>query len=327
MRSILFLGCALPLLGSCGPEAAKPAAPPAHSEVVGHETELLRLTLTRQAQRRLGIETTRIGADSAGARRETSGEIVVPAGAGGVPTSSLSNVAQIGTQQIAADGEIARSRAQSGLARVALARADALVREEAGSIRARDEAAAALATAQAAVDAAIAQRRLLGPAVGTMAKMARVWVRVPVFGTDMGAIERGRAVDIRPLGADGPPRAARPVEAPPSANAVAGTVDLYFALDNRDRAYRIGQRVAVALPLAGRAETGLAVPTSAIVTDIYGGDWVYQRTTPDSFVRRRIEIASTADGRAILSRGLSRGDEIVTVAAAELFGTEFGVAH
>ncbi|MEG3125442.1 efflux RND transporter periplasmic adaptor subunit [Sphingomonas sp. GB1N7] len=327
MRSILLFSGVIEMLCACGQQGAKPAVAPVHTETVGRETELLRLTLTPQAQQRLGIATVRVGADSAAARRETSGEIVVPAGAGGVPTGSLSNVAQIGAAQVAAEGEIARARAQARLARVALGRAEALVREEAGSVRARDEAAAALATAQAAVDAALAQRRLLGPAVGAMANMASVWVRVPVFGTDMGSVERSRAVEVRPLGGDGPPRAARPVQAPPSANALAGTVDLYYALDNRDGAYRVGQRVAIALPLAGRAQSGLAVPISAIVTDIYGGDWVYQRTAPDSFVRRRIEIASTANGRAILSRGLTRGDEIVTVAAPELFGTEFGVAH
>lgn len=154
MRSILYLGGCIPLLAACGQQGTKPTTPPVHIEVIGHETELLRLTLTPQAQQRLGIVTVRVGTDSAAARRETSGEIVVPAGAGGVPTGSLSNVAQIGTQQVAADGEIARARAQAQLARVALGRAEALVREEAGSVRARDEAAATLATAQAAVNAA-----------------------------------------------------------------------------------------------------------------------------------------------------------------------------
>ena len=119
----------------------------------------------------------------------------------------------------------------------------------------------------------------------------------------------------------------RPVDAPPSANAVAGTVDLYFALDNRDRAYRVGQRVSVALPLAGGRSEGLSVPTSAILRDIYGGEWVYAKTEADTYVRQRIEVAATEGGRAILSRGLRPGTLVVTAGAAELFGTEFGVAH
>ncbi|WP_404366117.1 efflux RND transporter periplasmic adaptor subunit [Sphingomonas sp. MMS24-J45] len=262
-----------------------------------------------------------------GLTRDTSGEIVVPGGVGGVPINSVSNLQQLGTQQVAADGEVARSRAQLRLARIALDRAAALVREEAGSVRARDEAAAQLATAKAAADAASAQRRLLGPPIRLLASQSIVWVRVPVFGSDVGAIERGHAAMVRPLGRNGATRAARPVQAPPSANAVAGTVDLYFELNNRDRAYRVGQRVGVTLPIAGGRTQGLSLPTSAIVRDIYGGEWVYAKTSPDIFLRQRIEVASTKDDRVILARGLTPGAEVVTAGAAELFGTEFGVAH
>lgn len=323
------LSICVPLLAlaACG-SPSQPAKPsPAKADPVAHEAELLKLTLTREAQNRLGLATMRIGSGSASANRETSGEIVVPAGAGGVPTNSVSNLQQLGTQQVAADGEVARTRAQVRLGRIALARAEALVREEAGSVRGRDEAAAALATAQAAADAAVAQRRLLGPAIRSLDSQATLWVRVPVFGTDVETVQRARAATVRPLGDTGAPRAARPVQAPPSANAVAGTVDLYFAIDNRDRAYRVGQRVGVMLPIAGGTQQGLSVPTSAIVRDIYGGEWVYLKTAPDTFVRQRIEVASTAGDRSILARGLANGAEVVTTGTAELFGTEFGVAH
>lgn len=327
MPSSVYRMVPLLMIAGCGSQSAPPHSAPVKAEAVAHESDLLRLTLTREAQARLGIATVRVGTGTAAATRETSGEIVVPAGAGGVPTNSVSNLQQLGVQQVAADGEVARTRAQVRLARIALARASALVREEAGSVRGRDEAAAALATAQAAADAAVAQRRLLGPAVAALGNQASLWVRVPVFGTDVGAIERGRAVLVRPLGSSGAARAARPVQAPPSANAVAGTVDLYFAIDNRDRAYRVGQRVGVTLPLAGGSRDGLSVPNSAIVRDIYGGEWVYTKTGPDTFVRQRIEVALTDGDRAILSRGLSGGAEVVTAGAAELFGSEFGVAH
>ncbi|OYY79735.1 MAG: membrane fusion protein MtrC [Sphingomonas sp. 28-62-20] len=325
-RSNLLLVAAC-LLTACGSKSTTSPPAPAKAEAVAHESDLLRLTLTREAQVRLGITTVRAGTSSASVTRATSGEIVVPAGAGGVPTNSMSNLQQLGIQQVAADGEAARTRAQLRLARIAFDRAAALVREEAGSLRARDEAAAALAAAKAAADAARAQRRLLGPSIRSLADQSTLWVRVPVFGSDVGAVERGRAAMIRPLGDTGAARAARPVQAPPSANAVAGTVDLYFALDNRDRAYRVGQRVGVTLPIASGTNDGLSLPTSAIVRDIYGGEWVYAKTAPGAFIRQRIEVASTQGDRAILSRGLTPGAEVVTAGAAELFGTEFGVAH
>lgn len=326
MRNLLVL--ALPILAAaCGESGSKPATPPSHAELIAHETELLKLTLTPEAQRRLGIETLRVGGGSAQRMRPVAGEIVVPPmTANGVPTNSLSNLQQIGSQQAVADGEVARTEAQARLARIALNRAEALVREEAGSVRARDEAAAALAAANATADAARQQRRLLGPAVGALGNQARLWVRASVFASDLAGLQRGAQAMVRPLGAEGVSRAAQPVQAPPSANGAAGTVDVYYALENRDRAFRVGQRVSVDLPLEGRS-SGLSVPSSAILRDIYGGEWVYCRTGKDTFVRQRIEVASEKDGRALLSRGLQAGAEIVTVGAAELFGTEFGAAH
>lgn len=326
MRNLLFL--ALPVIAAgCGDSGSKSAPPPAHAELIAHETELLKLTLTPGAQRRLGIKTERVGGGSARRVRQAAGEIVVPPmTANGVPTNSLSNLQQIGSGQAVADGEVARTRAQARLAHIALNRAEALVREEAGSVRARDEAAAALAAADAAADAARQQRRLLGPAVGALGNQAHLWVRASVFASDLAGLARSAKAMVRPLGAEGESRAAQPVQAPPSANGTAGTVDIYYMLDNRDRAFRVGQRVSVDLPLTGQSR-GLSVPSSAILRDIYGGEWVYCRTGKDTFVRQRIEVASEKDGRALLSRGLQAGVEVVTVGAAELFGTEFGAAH
>jgi hypothetical protein len=244
-----------------------------------------------------------------------------------------------------------------------LDRADALVKAEAGSVRGRDEAAAALATARAAADVARAQRRLLGPAVAAMGRQPTLWVRVPVFGSDIAAVARSAAAMVRPLAAsmvrplaasmvrplaasmvrplaasmvrpladaNDAPSPARPVVAPPSANAMAGTTDLFYALDNRAGRWRVGQRVAVALPMGGTT-TGMTVPTAAIVRDINGGEWVYRQTSPNVFVRQRIAVASVTGGTALLAGGLAGGlapgAEIVTDGAAELFGTEFGTPH
>ncbi|MDV5825534.1 MULTISPECIES: efflux RND transporter periplasmic adaptor subunit [Sphingomonadales] len=315
------------ILAACGGEPSKPAAPPSHAETIAHETELLKLTLTPQAQQRLGIGLARVGDGSASAQRQVAGEIVVPpTSANGVPVNSLTNLQQVGAQQAAADAELARATAQARLARIALNRAESLVREEAGSVRARDEAAAALAAAQAALGAARQQRQLLGPSVSSLGSQATLWVRAAVFGSDVGNVRRDGAATITMLGAGGAPRLARPVQAPPSANSAAGTVDLYYAIDNRDRAFRVGQRVSVGLPIAGQTE-GLSVPSTAILRDIYGGEWIYQKTAKDTFVRQRVEVASESGGRALLARGLSSGAEVVTTGAAELFGTEFGAAH
>ncbi|MBL8226721.1 MAG: hypothetical protein JNM50_15460 [Chromatiales bacterium] len=315
------------LVAACGGRPPDPGqTPPATTTLVADEANLLKLTLTPAARERLGIATVTVGPAEVGRVRETSGEIVAPSGAGGVPTGSLSNLAQIGSQQAVADGEVERARAQLNLARIALARSAQLVAEEAGSLRARDEAAAALATAEAQAGAAIAQRRLLGPAVAGLGNMDVLWLRVPVFGSDLTRMAQGAPVVVSPLGAGNDRRSATPVQAPPSANMAAGTVDFYYTIDNRDRLYRIGQRVAVRVPL-GATLAGLSIPMSAIVRDIHGGEWVYENPAPETYSRQRIETAWSDGTHAIVARGLRPGAVIVTSGAMELFGTEFGVAH
>ena len=116
---------------------------------------------------------------------------------------------------------------------------------------------------------------------------------------------------------------ARPVEAPPSANLLAGTVDLYYELANADGALAPGQRVGVSIPLIGEAEN-LTLPWSAVIHDIHGGTWVYEMTAEHTFKRQRILVRFAREDIAVLANGPAVGAKIVTAGAAELFGTEIG---
>jgi multidrug efflux system membrane fusion protein len=44
-------------------------------------------------------------------------------------------------------------------------------------------------------------------------------------------------------------------------------------------------------------------------------------------VRERITVDDIEDGRAVLTDGPAVGTAVVSVGAAELYGTEFGVGH
>ena len=59
--------------------------------------------------------------------------------------------------------------------------------------------------------------------------------------------------------------------------------------------------------------------------DAYGGTWVYEARPSHAFVRRRVSVRDQVDGLAVLDVGRPPGTKVVTVGAAELFGTEFGV--
>ncbi len=68
----------------------------------------------------------------------------------------------------------------------------------------------------------------------------------------------------------------------------------------------------------------LVVPWAAVLYDIHGTTWVYEKTAKTVFRRRRVLVRYTTDDLAVLAAGPKVGTEVVVDGAAELFGTEFG---
>lgn len=164
-----------------------------------------------------------------------------------------------------------------------------------------------------------------GAALFEVVDLSRVWVRVPVYVGDLPQVDAAAPARVGVLSAR--PGSARipaaPVVAPPSADPLAGTVDLMYELDNRALKYSPGQRVGADLVLKGEAES-LACPWSAVIHDIHGGTWVYEQTAERTFVRRRVVVRYVVDDVAVLASGPAPGAKVVGAGAAELFGTETG---
>jgi RND family efflux transporter MFP subunit len=152
-----------------------------------------------------------------------------------------------------------------------------------------------------------------------------VWIRVPVYVGDLSLIDRRQTARVHAL--NGPPgapsRSARPVNAPPTANPLNDTADLYFEMANGDGSLRPGQKMGVTLS-ERTTEEGLVVPWSAVLHDTNGGTWVYENTAPQQYVRRRVQVLRVVNSLAVLARGPAVGAKVVTAGAAEIFGTEFG---
>lgn len=193
-----------------------------------------------------------------------------------------------------------------------------------------------------------------GASLFEVVNLDRVWVRVPVYVGDLGGIAQEAAAIVAPLAApmgSGGQEARRAV-APPAANPLTGTVDLFYSMGNersqeaesRHR-YSPGERVGVTLTLLG-GEDNLTVPWAAVLFDVYGGTWVYERTGELTFVRRRVLVLFVADEKdskgnviaqtAVLKYGPREGTPVVytekaekdraSVGPAELFGAETGFA-
>lgn len=157
-----------------------------------------------------------------------------------------------------------------------------------------------------------------------VADLSRVWIRVPVYSGDIGAVDPTAAVQVRDVGRAGGDREAVRVAGPPTADPAAITTDLYYEAANGDRLLHPGQHVTVVLPVRGSDRPGVTVPASALLYDVQGGTWVYVSEAPLSYRRQRVELIEVDGRSAVLRRGVARGAKVVTAGAAELFGTEFG---
>ena len=93
-------------------------------------------------------------------------------------------------------------------------------------------------------------------------------------------------------------------------------------------AQRLDIRTAPALE-AQLTPSGMrkVVPYASVLYDSHGDTWVYTNPEPQVFVRHPIAVDYIEGDRAVLSDGPPSGTEVVTVGAAELFGTEFEIGH
>lgn len=253
--------------------------------------------------------------------------------------------------------EVAAAEANLAALELRVTRNQALVAEKAGSSRALEEAIAARDVARADVETARARSATLSrdPLLSDVAMTVRapgsgvvrslsvaegqsvpagaplveivtvdaLQVRVPVYGGDLGRIDRRRTARVRRSGTE------HSVEAsfaggPPTAEPDRGTVDRYLALP-LDAAFAPGERVLVELPLTDASAT-LSVESSAIVIDAWGGAWVYL-CDHGRYVRARVDPARRAGDRMVLAHGPPAGSCVVSVGAAEIFGAEFPPGH
>lgn len=373
----------------------KPSPPASVSKVVKEE-DLNAVTLTDEAQRRIGLAVAPVEKKVVRRVRVYGGEVAVPVGrtilvaapltgvlkappggevkAGqsvrmGQPVFQLTPLltpdgrATLSASLADAEGQVSTARASFDLSDIAVKRAERVMREGAGSQRQVDEARAAFDVARKTLDAATARQAILKSVVGNaeggttapitidapengilrtvsalpgqtvpggaalfeVIDVSTVWVRVPLPVGDLNAIDRTEPAQVGELSASPGTRlpTARPVAAPPSANPLAATVDVFYEMSNADGKLFPGQRLGVTIPLSNARES-ISVPWSALVFDIHGGTWVYERVGPRRYARRRAVVGYTVGADAVLTSGPGAGTMIVTAGVQELFAAETG---
>lgn len=271
--------------------------------------------------------------------------------------------ASLVSAQIVAEGDVKQAKAEVEGAQIAYDRSKQLFKDKAGSRRMVDETKATLEIAQQKLIAAQTRKKVLddltlnskngklrtiqvvapehgilrslsatrgqtvtmGTPLFEVVNLDTVWIRVPVYVGQLDQIVTNATALIGELGkpTSAERLTAKPVVAPPSADSLSSTVDLYYEMTNKNGVLHPAERVGVTLPLQGEIES-LVIPWAAVLHDMHGTAWVYEQTEPNIFRRQRVLVKYVVNELAVLASGPDIGTDIVVDGTAELFGTEFG---
>jgi hypothetical protein len=88
---------------------------------------------------------------------------------------------------------------------------------------------------------------------------------------------------------------------------------------------RAAERLGIETDTIQANESGTVVPYAAVIYGLSGETWVYTTSEPLTYSRAPITIDYIDGDMAVLLDGPAVGTEVVTVAVAELYGTDTGV--
>ncbi len=99
--------------------------------------------------------------------------------------------------------------------------------------------------------------------------------------------------------------------------------DVQRVIFDAEGAERVGLQTA---PIRQNGQETV-IPYNAVIYGADGNTYTYTAPEPLSFVRQEISIDHVVGDSVMISDGPPAGTEVVTVGAAEVYGTEFEVAH
>ena len=166
----------------------------------------------------------------------------------------------------------------------------------------------------------------IGNPIIEISNLETLWIRVPVPTEDLNSIDQLAEAKVEPSSAASNLMAA-PINAPLTADPLTNSSHLYYIVENANFALHPAQRVSVLLKTQSKATSALTLPWSAVVIDIYGGNWIYTQQSKNSYERQRVFLDHVNGNQAVISEGPPEGSKIVANGALELFGVETGFRH
>lgn len=161
-----------------------------------------------------------------------------------------------------------------------------------------------------------------GDALYTVADWSTLWLRVPVFEADLGAIDDARHATATDR-VTGKALEARPLRLPTEAKTGGRAFDLWYAVDNAAGALQPGRTAIVALPMRGESEqAAIVIPRAAVLYDGFGRASCFVKREGGAlpFERQQVDLGEPHGDQVVVRRGLDADDEVVVEGAEQLAG-------
>jgi hypothetical protein len=89
-----------------------------------------------------------------------------------------------------------------------------------------------------------------------------------------------------------------------------------------DAANRLGVETSAVRDTVIAGQKRWVIPYAAILYDTHGDTWAFVNVSPLAYMREHIDVAFIQGDVAVLAKPLTSGSQVVTTAAAELYGSE-----
>lgn len=87
------------------------------------------------------------------------------------------------------------------------------------------------------------------------------------------------------------------------------------------------QKISVNILEREATQIALRLPCSAIVVDMYGGEWIYLKEDETHFRRERVFVSDNTSNTCVVNKPPLQGRVVVSQGAQELFALETGYTH
>jgi cobalt-zinc-cadmium efflux system membrane fusion protein len=242
-----------------------------------------------------------------------------------------------------AQAEIAVARARRRIAEVSAARENELLKKQLTTLREAEDAELQLAERKAALTAANQRVTALGGAAGPfgvylvkapidghiverrvdvgqtvesdvvafrVADLSTLWVELDVFERNIGAVQVGDKVEVRPLSDTAVVIEGKVAHVEQVLDVATRSASVRVNVDNRDGKLRPGQSVQASIHATGPTREALSVPDVA-VTYVDGRPTVFVADGPDRVIPVVVKLGASDGVRQEILEGVAAGQQVV----------------